>query len=909
MKTGITHKGILVIVILMLTYLTGCGSGSGKSDDTLKLIKISGYVNSTDTDSVQTGKEGVTVTARRTDVVPSLEKNLAKTTQTSDGVYQTTTDSTGYYELELPPADYMILAEGLNNEKAIQRVLALETNVSIINLDFILTATGNIMGTVVEGGNPPVDHVMDGQHLVYIPGTSYIAVLDKDGLFTLSDVPVGTYDLNIGDGITIEVTVNLGSSVDLGLLDITVLSGTDSAQEMIKTAREYLDNQKLQEALDTFKAAYAVDPTNKDAILGVAMLELVFLVEDPSVQDIISRWGGIAPVVKDIYGSVNSGGGVGGPNSSSGPAMWKALPKLVSPMLSLEVDEDSTKTLFKRVATTNDLVSEVNALIKKLPRNEVSLKTQLSRILGKSIHDVHPDAPTVSEMQSIIETSILPVIDDAVKKLRLIEGTGYTFIVTPSMRGEYYGDYVVLDDGEFYALDATLNGMKTILLILASYNLDIDYDYNLDADPLSIINGPYGNSPTSLSQAFFTLKSDGKAKMVKAGIALQEAVAKLLKAHDFILAEDLDSRKDGGIQFPDNWISSYECDYWEWQYNSWWCREQINGRQEHHEFVYWLKKLESSLQGPADIYQEGPDNIIGTPDDIVLGLLDLSKFFNNPLDRTDLPQIGYDLPLDMGYSQTYDSPVHTVLNGTLVNAYIKLNSDLPDKTMNGIFPDGIPGFDGFIIPAETFLTVDQVGDLNFKGMTSDGASLWLAGETVGIGNIASLYKMDPSNGNLLSTLTTAAGWVNDLGSAGGELWTLDWSTLRAVDPSTGAITKVLNLSSNNWCWSFTMTGDGTNLWIGDACGNVYTFEPALFGNGATVYLSVPKFTVAGYISSMTYGGGYLWITGDALLHKIDPSTGAVQASYGKNACYGNIAHLENSLYTACDYRIYRHQIP
>ena len=357
MKMGITHKGIIVMVMLMLGYLTGCGSG--KSDEPLKLIKISGYITTANTDGTQAGKEGVTVTARRTDVVPSLEKSLAKTTQTTDGVYQTATDSTGYYELELPPADYMILAEGLNNEKAIQRVLALEANVNIINLDFILTATGNIKGKVTEGGNPPVDHVMDEEHLVYIPGTSYIAVLDKDGSFTLSDVPVGSYALNIGNGITVEITVDSGSSTDLGIFDLTVLSGVDSAKEMVKTAKDYMDNQKLQEALDTFKAAYSVDPTNKDAILGVAMLELVFLVEDPSVQDIVSRWGGVAPVVKDIYGGVSSSGGVGGTNSSSGPAIWKALPKIVSPMLSLDVDENSSKTLFKRVESSNDLLGEV----------------------------------------------------------------------------------------------------------------------------------------------------------------------------------------------------------------------------------------------------------------------------------------------------------------------------------------------------------------------------------------------------------------------------------------------------------------------------------------------------------------------------------------------------------------------
>lgn len=905
MKMGITHKGIIVMVILMLGYLTGCGSG--KSDDTLKLIKISGYVNTTNTDGTQAGKEGVTVTARRTDVVPSLEESLAKTTQTTDGVYQTTTDSTGYYELQLPPADYMILAEGLNNEKAIQKVAALESNVTIINLDFILTATGNIKGTVVEGGNPPVDHVMSNQHLVYIPGTSYIAVLDKDGSFTLSDVPVGSYALNIGNGITVEVTVNSGSSVDVGLLDLTVLAGTDSAKEMVKTAKEYMDNQKLQEALDTFKAAYAVDPTNKDAILGVAMLELVFLVEDDAVRDIISRWGGVAPLVKEIYGGLNtgSGGGADGAPATANTALGKVLPKMISPLASLEMESNNSKTLFKRVETSSDLLSGVNTLIKKLPRNKTSIKVQLSRILGKSVYDAHPDAPTVSEMQTMIETSILPVIEDAIKKLRLIEGTGFTFIVTPSMRGEYLGNYVILDDGDYYTLDAALSGMKSILLILASYNMDFDYAYDVDADPLSIVNGPYGGSPTTMSQAFLTLKFDGKAKMAKAGTALQDAIAKLLAAHDYLLAEDLDTRRDGGIQLPDSWTSNYFCNPWEWQSGYWYCSELLRGREGHHNSVYWLKKLSNALKGPVDIYSEGQDNIIGTPDDVSFGRLDLSKFFNNPLDRTDLPQLGYDLPLDIGFSQLYGEPIHTVLNSIPVTANIVLKSDLPDKTLNGIFPDGIPQFDGFVIPSETFLIGDQVGERNYNGMASDGTDLWLAGESVGIGNIATLYKINSLNGELLSTVNPATGWINDLAYAGGQLWTINWSTLRAVNPSTGAITTVLNLSSTNGCWSFRMTGNGATLWIGDGCGNVYEFDPALFGNGSTVYLSSPKFTVDDYIGSMTYGGSYLWINGD----KVDPSTGAVLGNYELTTCKDEIAYLGSSLYSACDYRIYKYQAP
>ncbi|HAS16560.1 MAG TPA: hypothetical protein DCR39_01350 [Nitrospiraceae bacterium] len=229
-------------------------------------------------------------------------------------------------------------------------------------------------------------------------------------------------------------------------------------------------------------------------------------------------------------------------------------------------------------------------------------------------------------------------VDDMIKKIRAVEGTGYTFTITPPMTGNTEADNAVLDDGDFYAFDAGLNGLKALLNIATAYNLDVDYDI-IEADPLSAINGPSGGLTSTLdSSRFFTLKSSGTTKMSSALSSLKDAVACLDKSYDFVMNSDPDPFTDNGINFHE--MSG---------------EEQIN-------LENWIKFGTNTLNGPADFpLERGDDGVSFTGDDKYLRM-DISKFFFAPLDRTDLPKFGYDLPIDGTLSLQYNSPEHKVVD-------------------------------------------------------------------------------------------------------------------------------------------------------------------------------------------------------------------------------------------------------
>lgn len=225
MRKDIISRSIIGLAAILMIALVGCGSGqSSKSSQmetpsetstastTSKLIKISGNVDTGVPDGSSLSKAGLLVTAYRMDVKPQLKKGLKKTVQISDGVYQTTTDSTGYYELDIPPADYTIVVEGPSHKKAMRTLALIAAAPTSISLDFVLTATGNITGKIVQSGHP-----WNGAN-TYIPGTRYIAITDENGNFNLSDVPVGTYLINLA-GILQSVTLITGT-LDIGTIDI-----------------------------------------------------------------------------------------------------------------------------------------------------------------------------------------------------------------------------------------------------------------------------------------------------------------------------------------------------------------------------------------------------------------------------------------------------------------------------------------------------------------------------------------------------------------------------------------------------------------------------------------------------------------------------------------------------------------
>ena len=738
--------------------------------------------------------------------------------------------------------------------------------------------------------------------------------------------------------------------------------------ELISAAKLALESQDIPAAKAKFEEAYAGDSTDKDANFGLAMTEGIMLIEDPDVINIIEKWGGYAPKVKnvvygilgdtfEVYGgnnpycgtepvengytklsttdtsspftyngsysyyliyvpgfsqikvdAVGAAGYVNNEYCTSGRTDGYFLKNVGDGYTVTIGDNDFTDsaliikanngatdvtvtttgnataqkplTLSKAISDNEDAdpVNQFKELVGKLPKNRVSLLKKIRITVGRTIPST---APTVSEMQTVIDNKILPVLDDMIKKVRTVEGTDYTFTITPAMTDYASSSNTDLDDGDFYALDAGLSGLKSILNIVTAYNLDVDYNI-IEADPLSAINGHSVGLESDLdSTKFFTLKDNGNTKMTTALASLTDGVVSLKKSFDFVMESDPNNNTDNGINYMSMSI------------------------KERQNFKNWIKFGTNALNGPADFSLErGDDGISFTGDDEYLQL-DLSKFFNTPIDRTDLPTFGYDLPLDGTLSQQYDSPVHKVVDEQVIDSEIWLTSDFPDRTFNGVFPNGLPDSDAnlylkkaILLPQEAWwgddwnANIALDGDGNFT-LRKEGWDYKTGDDKV------KLFTINPSDGLLLGTTTGIMDYgPNKINNVNQRVWhenkmwasgtyydaSSDWNNgVFSINPADIGLTNIqIPLSDYGYYDISGIASDDTNLYVGIGmwecdwnddmdCGN-YTFTGGVvkFQTDVSEIPTSPLLIETDESPDyMTFGDGYLWVTTGNGVMKVD----------------------------------------
>ncbi len=102
---------------------------------------------------------------------------------------QTSTDSSGSYSASnIKPGTYTIYAShDQTSEKAVARSVTIEAKAAITVEDLYLTPAGTISGVATTAGTAP-----DGGIVVYIAGTSYIAITDENGAYEITGVPAGS---------------------------------------------------------------------------------------------------------------------------------------------------------------------------------------------------------------------------------------------------------------------------------------------------------------------------------------------------------------------------------------------------------------------------------------------------------------------------------------------------------------------------------------------------------------------------------------------------------------------------------------------------------------------------------------------------------------------------------------------
>ncbi|RUM90905.1 MAG: hypothetical protein DSZ26_01720 [Thermovibrio sp.] len=177
------RKALLAVTLSAL--VAGCGSESGTefgmnsggnanyNPSSTKTYVIRGQVPLTRS---TTGIAGIPVIAKEYNPVNPDSK-----------VYRSVTDSKGNFEIKVDhPGTYVVMADGGRRGKAVKTVEVRATS-NVVDLGQIhLIATGNIEGTLTFDEKPLAGAV------VYIPGTSFVAIADKLGHFKISDVPVNT---------------------------------------------------------------------------------------------------------------------------------------------------------------------------------------------------------------------------------------------------------------------------------------------------------------------------------------------------------------------------------------------------------------------------------------------------------------------------------------------------------------------------------------------------------------------------------------------------------------------------------------------------------------------------------------------------------------------------------------------
>ncbi|MBI9104882.1 MAG: carboxypeptidase regulatory-like domain-containing protein [Spirochaetales bacterium] len=207
----------VVFLLIILALLFSCDFGLQNDLDS---TGVSGVISIDGTPV-----EGVRIIAQ--ELMPNGQvRSVNERTLVAEGLYVTTSGSDGSYYLELPPGDYTIEASMENTLGAVEPGIIVQSR-AVTEVDIVLTATGTLTGTVVLDGV-----VGDGYGtFVAIKGTSYVALTDNSGVYTISRVPVGAHNIVImRDGYWDEslaaVTLAAGATVEVGETDLTRSSHT-----------------------------------------------------------------------------------------------------------------------------------------------------------------------------------------------------------------------------------------------------------------------------------------------------------------------------------------------------------------------------------------------------------------------------------------------------------------------------------------------------------------------------------------------------------------------------------------------------------------------------------------------------------------------------------------------------------
>ena len=537
---------------------------------------------------------------------------------------------------------------------------------------------------------------------------------------------------------------------------------------------------------------------------------------------------------------------------------------------------------------------------------------QISEFFGFPLPEL---IPMTSDVQGVITNAVLPVLNEAISALKKVEGKGFVFELTPAMTGDTNMSVsVFLDDGEFYAYDAVLSAVSAWARTFTAYHLDCDLTL-LDMDPLSVLNGPWGQT-NALSVKFFTLKSGGAAAMQAALAAVSNGVLAAKSSYTFIRSNDTDAATDNGITLP-----ALDDENEDGVINE----EDARIRDQRYYQVFNMLR--------AAFVQK---MVVSIPTDDTTNRVNGSKFFTAPLDRTDLPRLVYDLPPDPTLSEMLGRPVHVRLahgdtdgdgnaigdeDDEFVISDVLPLTPLPDPTFNGLLPDGIGNLIGR--PGQNILPALRAFLVNIPG-TDVGHNFSLAAAPAGRLLLAErgsniIYTLT-TNGNVESTMPLWGLYsVDAVGVHQGRVWVAT-SSMKGYGlyrlNTDGTFDTYVPLSVY-WPRINALASDGVNLWV-SMSGRCCTTGAEIWKyNATTGWATNPLFATADprfesrafanrHISGLTFDGTNLLAAVGGPLLKIDRTTGSVLSEKWSFTDFeGSIALVGDKLYSGVYRRPHR----
>ena len=376
------------------------------------------------------------------------------------------------------------------------------------------------------------------------------------------------------------------------VMDNMLNADPDSVQQM-------LDLMDFSAPHDLYVSAHELDQYNSDANFGMAFTGFLMISQDPALEAMLLNW--------ESYFNANE---------------------------PFAVDASMSKTGYRMPLSIDGV---------RLP---IAPMIELPFFMAKMTVD---DVPQFSEFQSIAASLLLPVVQQSIAALELVDDDpNYVFSVSAAMQGLTEGDPMELDLTEIYLIEGGLYGLQGLLNTVIAYNFDF-----VSFDEAGIM--------TELSQGsdFATLHSDGAAKL---GLAYQSALTafdRIDDALDFLEAETDDQSNDLII---------------------------IEDPIDYDDIRSSLAEAQSALLGPTmihysywnDIYEDG----VWIDDEFIEDSLevDISQFFLNPISdfKAMLPAYTMDTELDYNYDYYYLSePVYAEDSNVTIEgldgAYITIN--------------------------------------------------------------------------------------------------------------------------------------------------------------------------------------------------------------------------------------------